>query len=255
MTIDENIIAKGSLERIAALEDVLVGRATGDLTVSNEVYDSLRREFIANPVTKNLLPEFVKTCRSLDVFWPYIKAQAGSYAERRLLISQAFTPMVEYFEKRNSIPSDNSVSKTLSTFDQNGVHAIWLKALDRRDTDPEGAITVARTLLETLCKRILDERAIPYTDKEDLPKLYSMVAKSLSLAPDQHSEEPIKAILGGAMNLVNGIGTLRNRLSDSHGRGGKPVKPAARHASLAINMAGALAVFLVETHLEKHAKA
>jgi len=33
------------------------------------------------------------------------------------------------------------------------------------------------------------------------------------------------------MNLVNGIGTLRNRLSDSHGRGGPlPVRPSPRHA-------------------------
>ena len=92
----------------------------------------------------------------------------------------------------------------------------------------------------------------PYTDKEDLPKLYGMVAQELNLAPSQHTEEPIKAILGGAMNLVNGLGTLRNRLSDSHGRGGKaPVKPAARHAALAVNSAGALAAFIVETHTER----
>jgi hypothetical protein len=41
------------------------------------------------------------------------------------------------------------------------------------------------------------------------------------------------------MTLVNGLGTLRNRLSDSHGRGGKRVKPSPRHASLAVNTAGA----------------
>jgi abortive infection Abi-like protein len=51
------------------------------------------------------------------------------------------------------------------------------------------------------------------------------------------------------MNLVNGIGTLRNRLSDSHGRGGKPVRPSPRHASLAVNLAGGVATFLVETFL------
>jgi hypothetical protein len=139
----------------------------------------------------------------------------------------------------------------LQTFDSEGVHAVWEKALRRRHTDAEGAITVARTLLETVCKRILDDLNITYSDKEDLPKLYSMTAGALSLAPNQHSEDAIKAILGGAMAVVNGIGTLRNRLSDSHGRGGLPVKPSARHASLAVNMAGALATFLVETHIER----
>ncbi|MBL6432334.1 MAG: abortive infection family protein, partial [Alphaproteobacteria bacterium] len=77
----------------------------------------------------------------------------------------------------------------------------------------------------------------------------------LNLAPNQHTEEPIKAILGGAMHLVNGIGTLRNRLSDSHGRGGKlPVKPSPRHANLAVNTAGAVATFLVETLRERQAR-
>jgi hypothetical protein len=96
----------------------------------------------------------------------------------------------------------------------------------------------------------LDERGTVYTDKEDLPKLYSLTAKALNLAPDQHTEEPIKAILGGAMTVVNGIGTLRNRFSDAHGRGGRaPVRPSPRHASLAVNIAGAVATFLVETHL------
>src|ERR1043165_5461104 len=79
-----------------------------------------------------------------------------------------------------------------------------------------------------------------YTDKQDLSKLYSMTATALNLAPNQHSEEAIKAILGGAIAVVNGIGTLRNRMSDSHGRGGKPVRPGGRHASLAVNMAGTL---------------
>jgi hypothetical protein len=139
----------------------------------------------------------------------------------------------------------------LQTFDADSVHAIWEKALQRRDTDPEGAITVARTLLETVCKKILDDLPITYSDKEDLPKLYASTAAALNLAPNQHSEEAISAILGGAMAVVNGIGTLRNRLSDSHGRGGRPVRPVARHASLAVNMAGALATFLVETHLQR----
>ena len=125
--------------------------------------------------------------------------------------------------------------------------------LARRTSDPEGAITLARTLLETVTKRILDEMGETYADKDDLPKLYSNAAKALNLAPSQHTEEPIKAILGGAMALVNGVGTLRNRLSDSHGRGGKlPVKPSPRHANLAVNTAGTIATFLVETHLERH---
>jgi len=238
------------LERATMLENLLVARATGDMTASTQDYEQLRRDFVSDPVLKALLPSFVRTCRTLDVFWPFIKEQAATYADRRRFIGEAFTPLVEHLEGRNRAPADHVVSDVLQTFDADGVHAVWIKALNRRTHDPEGAITVARTLLETVCKRILDDLGIAYSDKDDLPKLYGLAAKGLNLAPDQHTLEPIKAILGGAMNLVNGIGTLRNRLSDSHGRGGKPVRPSPRHASLAVNTAGAIATFLVETHLE-----
>ena len=106
--------------------------------------------------------------------------------------------------------------------------------------------------MEVVTKRILDEHSLGYRDDDDLPKLYAKAASALNLAPSQHSEEPIKRILGGVMTLVNGIGTLRNRLSDSHGReGALRVRPSQRQANLAVNAAGAVASFLVETHRER----
>ena len=249
---DEAELPSTAIEQVAMLESLLTERATGNMSASTHIYEHLRREFMADPAMRDLLPRFVRTSRTLNAFWPYIKNEAGTYAQRRRLISEAFAPLVEYLEGTSLMPGDKVISTALETFDSAGVHAVWIKALDRRNADPEGAITVARTLLETVCKRILDQLQIAYTDKEDLPKLYAMATKELNLAPHQHSEEPIKAILGGAMTLVNGIGTLRNRLSNSHGRGGKPVKPSPRHASLAVNLAGGVATFLVETYREKH---
>lgn len=239
------------LEQVEMMENLLVARATGDMTASTRHYAYLRQTLMAEPDLAPLLPSFVRTCRSLDVFWPYIKGKAGSYAERRQIIGEAFTPLHDHLQGRNRAPGDIVVSDALQTFDVEGVHAVWTKALSRRTADPEGAITVARTLLELVCKRILDEMGEAYSESDDLPKLYGSAAKKLNLAPGQHVEEPIKAILGSATNLVNGLGTLRNRFSDSHGRGGKPVKPSPRHASLAVNTAGAIATFLVETYQER----
>jgi hypothetical protein len=247
---DETEIPASLAERAMMMHNLMVAHATG-LHADSAIYEALRREFMASEMLKPVLPDFVRTCRTLDVFWPYIKGQTGTYAERRHIIGTAFVPLLDYLENRHRAPVDDAASETLQTFDSEGVHAVWQKAFQRRHTDAEGAITIARTLLETVCKRILDELQIEYTDKEDLPKLYSMTASASNLAPNQHSEDAIKSIFGGAIAVVNGIGTLRNKLSDSHGRGGRPVKPAARHANLAVNMAGTLATFLVETHTEK----
>lgn len=252
--MDLSEIPSSTIEQIAMMEGILIAAATGGSS-DNHIYEHLRREFMADPTIRDLLPQFVRTYRNLNAFWPFIKHEAGTYAERRQIISGAFTPLMDHLEGRNAAPGDKVASDALETFDVDGVHAVWTKAIGRRNTDPEGAITVARTLLETVTKRILDESGEAYSDKDDLPKLYASAARILNLAPNQHTEEPIKAILGGAMNLVNGIGTLRNRLSDSHGRGGKlPVRPSPRHASLAVNTAGAIATFLVETFLERQGR-
>ena len=238
-------------ERVSMLEGIMISAATGGRH-DDPFYSILRTEFMNDPGIRDRLPHFVRKYRTLSAFWPYIKEECSNYAGRRQLITEAFTPLIDYLEAPYRTPGDTTVTNTMTEFSADGVSEAWARALNRRVTDPEGAITAARTLLETVCKHVLDEVGTPYTDKEDLPKLYGMVAQELHLAPSQHTEEPIKAILGGAMNLVNGLGTLRNRLSDSHGRGGKaPVKPAPRHAAWAVNSAGALAAFIVETYTER----
>lgn len=144
-------------------------------------------------------------------------------------------------------PSDSVVSAILSRIDAEHVSDAWQKALDRRAADPEGAITVARSLLETVCKFILDEEQVTYSDTIDLPGLYQLTANKLRLAPSQHTEQIFKRVLGSCQNVVEGLGTLRNKLSDSHGKSKQTVKPAARHAELAVNLAGTMATFLVAT--------
>jgi hypothetical protein len=235
------------LERAKMLEGFLIARATGDMTNNQNSYSVLRREFMDDFRLSVLLPDFVRINRTLDMFWPFIKSQADNYAERRRIIHGAFTPLIDYLEGKNRAPADDVVSDQLRTFDSAGVHEIWAKALSRRNDDPDGAITIARTLLETVCKHILDATGETYTDKDDLPALYRAVATRLKIAPSQHTEEAFKRILGGATNVVEGLGSLRNKIGDAHGKGKAAVRPGPRHAQLAVNLAGAMATFLVET--------
>ena len=150
--VDESELPSSLAKRAMMMENLMTERATGGMGANTHVYEYLRREFMADPVTKDLLPNFVRTSRTLDAFWPWIKNEAGSYAERRRLISNAFAPLCDHLEGRNRTPGDHVVSTSLESFDAEGVHAVWSKALDRRNADPEGAITIARTLLETVCK-------------------------------------------------------------------------------------------------------
>lgn len=144
-------------------------------------------------------------------------------------------------------PADAAISSTLERFDPDHIHARWTAALDRRSTDPAGAITLARTLLEDVCRWLLDELGDKAAEAGDLPTLYRKLAKALKLAPDDHSEQVFKQILGSCQQVVEQLGALRNKLGDAHGGGPRRAKPAPRHAQLAVNLAGSMATFLVAT--------
>lgn len=135
--------------------------------------------------------------------------------------------------------------------DWDAVQRSWAAALEKIVSDPEGAITASRTTLESVCKHICDERGVSYDRGGDLSKLYRTAASSMNIAPDQHSEQTIKQILSGVVTVVNGLAAMRNNLSDSHGRGKASVRPAPRHAKLAVNAGFAIAGFLIDTHVEK----
>lgn len=144
-------------------------------------------------------------------------------------------------------PADESISATLAAFDPIQVHARWTMAMERRGSEPAGAITLARTLLEDVCKWILDQAGETWQEADDLPALYRKLAKVLKLAPDDHTEQVFKQILGSCQSVVESLGALRNKLSDAHSAGPKRARPQPRHAELAVNLAGAMATFLVAT--------
>jgi hypothetical protein len=239
-------IPETQIEQVRMLENILLTTCEGDRT-SNRLYTQLRRVLLDEPCIKSLLPPFIRTSRDLNHFWSYIKGQAGQWEPRRVHVRDAITPLIDYLEGTNKAPVDTIVSDVLQAFDADGVHKIWIKALERRHADPEGAITSARTLLETVCKHVLDESQSEYEDKDDLPALYKAVATKLNIAPSQHTEDIFKRILGGATSVVEGLGSLRNKIGDAHGHGKKVIRPSARHAQLAVNLAGTVATFIVET--------
>jgi hypothetical protein len=234
------------LEQVERIKMMLVSRATGGRADDRE-YRQLRTDLINITSLKPKLPAFLKTCSNLDEFWGYIKEKSDTYQGRRDAIRDGFLPALSWLEDGGGTPADEAVTAALTKVDSEHVRNAWEKALGRRESDPDGAITSARSLIESVCKHILDMSGTGYEDSFDLPKLYSTAAKQLQLSPAQHNEDVFKQILSGCQSVVNGLAALRNSLSDAHGKGKAGVKPAARHAELAVNLAGSMATFLVAT--------
>ncbi len=213
----------------------------------NREYQRLRSELLAVPRLRPRLPAFLNSCRDTGSFWSFIKPKFAHYEERRKYLRAEFEPILGFLEVETHDPGTDGVTEAISKLDSEAVASAWQKALDRRSSDPEGAITAARTLLESVCKHILDADGISYDERDDLPKLYGLTAEQLRLSPSQHTEQIFKQVLGGCKSVVEGLGALRNKLSDAHGKGKNAVKPSARHAELAVNLAGSMATFMVST--------
>ena len=237
-------------EKIETFQNLLISYATGGQITDIE-YRQLRSELVSDYSLRDKLPRFARTCSDLKQFWAFIKQKSSTYQGRREFLWREFRPLLDEFEAISHAPSDEGVAETLMLLNSDSIHESWRTALERRLDDPDGAITAARTILESVCKHILDKMEIEYSEHFDLPKLYKLTAQSLNVAPSQQTEPVFRQVLGGCTAVVEGIGAIRNALSDAHGKGSSFVKPDLRHAELAVNLAGATATFLLQTWEEK----
>jgi len=112
--------------------------------------------------------------------------------------------------------------------------------------DYSGAITNARSLIEAVLtgiERELADEAVEYDG--NLGGLYKRVQKLLSLEPDRKDiSDALRQILSGLTSIVNGLATMRNKMSDAHA---STYRPSKHHAKLAVYAATTLADFLFET--------
>lgn len=247
MSFDEELETIDELDDfqlIEYLQNGLIGHATGG---GFRHYEYIRRKVLQNINFQKLLPAWVKTCRDTNQFWGFIKGKYDTYQDRRVFIWEEFAPLLNQLEFKTFSPLDEII-----IFDEAHIHEQWQKAITRKDNDPEGAITIARTMIESLLKHILDESNINHNDNMELSELYKEVAKLLNLAPEQHQEGIFKQILGGANGIISGLGAMKNKLGDAHGATKSKIKPKERHGELAVNLAGTMALFIYKTYIEKN---
>src|SRR5699024_8263784 len=132
----------------------------------------------------------------------------STYAERRQFIWNDFNKLLDYLEGQEDLPLVESIDENLRIFNSEHVVNYWNTALERKDNDPEGAITISRTLVEGVLKHILDEKNIHYSKNANLHDIYKLVANQLNLSLEKHDIKLFKQILGGCSSIINGLGNL-----------------------------------------------
>jgi hypothetical protein len=229
------------LAKLLELKEILLDQVQHG-HADQDRYATLRREVLADTRLFPLLPAFLKQDTTL-LEVRRRSQQLGGWAPRRAFVADAFQPALDYLQQPAMTPAEEVVNSILATVDSKHIRLAWQKAIDRRRHDPDGAITIARTLVEAVCKHVLGPGA--YENDWNLAKLYKEAARRLRLDADRHADESLKQLLRGCGTAVDGLACVRNKLGDAHGKGeGDPV-PARLHAELAVNLAGTMAMFLI----------
>lgn len=181
-------------------------------------------------------------------FLPQMGADRAQLYYRAVSVIGGLTfPGEQYLsEHLDEDPGTPQIREKLRVFESPKVAEAWEKALDRISSDPSGAITAAKSLLEGTFKSILKERGQEPEHSEDFSRLWRKVAKELSLDLDPREADPMKKLLGACNALVGALAEVRNQSGDAHG--GSDSRVAAVHARLAVHVAGAFAAFVAEIH-------
>lgn len=118
----------------------------------------------------------------------------------------------------------------------------WDRAIQRSKHDPMGAITAANSFLESVLKWIVEQGGEPAP--ENRKKLFELVVQRVS---DGSRDGRHTAILGHFDTIMREIGSLRSKIGDAHGSASTARTPSPGEAMLSINLAGTLALYLLDS--------
>lgn len=164
---------------------------------------------------------------------------------------------VEFFPDVDLIPdSDLIETDNLKTISFEYIQDQIRKCKEKiENIDYDGAITNARTLIETTCLYILEKHGVAFDYKGKIQDLHKETAKVLKMESNLYEDNNLKKIINGAITIVDGVGSLRNSYSDAHGIApNKKYILERRHAVLVVNLSKTISEFLYSSWSEMNQK-
>ena len=122
-------------------------------------------------------------------------------------------------------------------------------------SDPTNAIGMAKEMIESCCKTILDEKGITYTKNDDVPQLADKTMDALNLLPanvqpTDRGADAIKAVLGSLRAIPSKLAEIRNPFGSGHGKSASFKGLEVRHAKLAVGSSITFVDFVWNTYEE-----
>ena len=207
-------------------------------------------DMFPSPETEDWNGEAIYQGKALDD-WPAPWLRVVTSENRMLELVRAFAASAERQRTNGSriqpvpvalVTPTQEVAGAAEELGFGAVATSWREAQRLLTTKPESAVREAVSLVESVCKHILDAHGEEPSDYE-VGKLLKQCRRVLGLNQTSTSE-----LLSGLTTLVNGVRSPRNTQSDAHGKGPKDAPMNAIDARLIVTAAGSACMFLMEKH-------
>jgi hypothetical protein len=152
-----------------------------------------------------------------------------------------------------ALPSRITVSASLAAAPTESGIRLAVARLEWSRAEPEERVGAAKELVEATIKYALGQLAEAHDANAEIPALAKQLHKRLRLdpsaiAPTNKGADTIVRILGGLMNIPQGLAELRNAgYGTGHGQATRISGIRPRHSDLAVRAAIAYAAFVLDT--------
>lgn len=128
------------------------------------------------------------------------------------------------------------------------------KAYNNVETDPDLAIALSYSALESVCKEILNDPRveIPYDKTMTLPKLINAICKGFKLI-DTNLPVELKTIGSSLINIAKAIEDIRSDKTKAHGKTDSDYRVQdSLYTKFVVNSVASIGLFLLNFYKEKY---
>lgn len=184
-----------------------------------------------------------------DFYWG---SSISRYDERYARIYQKCKAVMDRLEGGSSVitkTADNLKGKFSSEYMSKQIELM----VSMQSTNPTNAIGMAKELIESCCKTILDDLGIAWSKTDDVPQLTNKTMDALNLLPanvqeTDQSADAVKAVLGNLRAIPSKLAEIRNPFGSGHGKSASFQGLEERHAKLAVGSSITFVDFIWSTY-------
>lgn len=184
-----------------------------------------------------------------DLYWG---SSISRYDERYARIYQKCKAIMDRLEGGSSVitkTADNLKGKFSSEYMSQQIELM----VSMQSTNPTNAIGMAKELIESCCKTILEDLGIAWSKTDDVPQLTNKTMDALNLLPANVQEtdqgaDAVKAVLGNLRAIPSKLAEIRNPFGSGHGKSASFQGLEERHAKLAVGSSITFVDFIWSTY-------